>query len=253
MICDSISNGATYYHFEDGPVLEPFLVRVVRANLKINPLIQVYDENTGDDSAHLLWNMLYPTSTVQRSTDPTHVSWFKGRDEPATFPRVSWLRIVSEITPWVIEVHARDKERGVTCGDVIDAIGYDFNKRTQKEDFQIYTALEQRELTNAYHWNRSRNPGAPGGQLGSGMKRLDFLRSRTMFGGLELNERTVKRVCGEVLPCTFVLKCAPAMEPSKREQQERELRMKASGRSRANSTNTRITVEGPSSIDDDSE
>ncbi|KAF8968274.1 hypothetical protein BDZ97DRAFT_1799648 [Flammula alnicola] len=243
-----------------GPVLDPFLVKVVKAQVAINPLIQPLPED-GPEQKHLNWNMLFPTSTVQRSGDPSHVSWSNGREEPATFPRLSSLKLVSDYIPWLIDVKAKDPDRGVTCGEVIEAIGYDLSKFSNKQDFDNLPPQDKQDLTAAYRWNRSRNPGVPGGSLGQGMKRLDFLRKHTMFAGIENNERTVRRVCGEALPCVFALKCA-ATYMTKDEIKQQESRMRASSahgsrnsgpRSRANSTNTRITVQAPSSTTGDSD
>ncbi|KDR81937.1 hypothetical protein GALMADRAFT_207304 [Galerina marginata CBS 339.88] len=237
-----------------GPVLDPFLIRVVKAQVRLNTLLQPLPED-GSDEVHLKWNMLFPTSTVQRSIDPSHVSWSNGRDAPATFPRVSQLCLISNSFPWMIEVHAQEKERGVTCGEVIESIGRNMNKLSNNSDFASLPREEQRTLKDAYKHNRSRSPGVPGGQLGEGLKRLDFLRRNTMFAGIEANERTVKRICGEALPCTFVLKCSGTYPMTQKEIKDQEARRRAASsqghRSRANSTTARVTVHPPSSDDDD--
>ena len=56
------------------------------------------------------------------------------------------------------------------------------------------------------------------------MKRLDFLRDKVLFGGIEANEAVVKRLCGEALPCTFVLRCQhmfPMTQQEARQQRSR--------------------------------
>ena len=198
--------------------------------------------------------MLFPTSTVQRSTDPSHISWSKGRDAPATFPRVSSLRLVSDTIPWVLPVEARDIGIGVTCGEVIDSIAHQLAKFSDKHDYERLTPNLRREVGIAYRRNRSREPGVPGGQLGQGMKRLDFLRLDTMFSGIELNDRVVKRVCGDVLPCVFVLKCSKTFPMTRQEAEDHQARLQADNsgrpRSRANST-TRIVVHPPTPASDD--
>ena len=187
----------------DGDVLDPFLIRVVRADVMLNPLI-----SPRSDRVHLNWNMLFPTSTVQSSTDPSHISWSKGRDAPATFPRISSLRLVSDTIPWVLNVEAKDIGIGVTCGEVIDSIGQQLLKCIDEHDYERLTLSLRQEVDNAYRRNRSREPGVPGDQLGQEMKRLDFLKQDTMFAGIEVNDRVVKRVCGDFFPCVFVLKCS---------------------------------------------
>ena len=246
----------------DGPVLDPFLVKVVRAQVKLNPLICPLPED-GSEQIHLNWNMLFPTSTVQRSTDPSHISWSKGREAPATFPRITELHLVSDTVPWMMSIRAHDRDRGITCGEVIDGIGRNLGQLTKPDDFQNFSPQVRKELTLAYQHNRSRSPGVPGGQLSQGMKRLDFLRKNTMFAGVEVADRTVKRICGDVLPCVFVLKCSTTYPMTKKELQDQEARRKgyapsdrsgpSGGRSRAGSNATRVSVIPPSDNGSDSD
>jgi hypothetical protein len=241
----------------DGPVLDPLVVPLLDVHLRINPLIQPLLDDDPSDRVHLNWNMIFPTSTVQRSTDPSHVSWVNGRNAPATFPRLSMLRIVSEGLPWVIQVRAAEGNKGVTCGEVIETLGYELGRLSSRADFESLPSRERAEVTAAYKHNRSRAPGVPGGLLGQGMKRLDFLRSSTIFAGIDINDRVTHRVCGTLLPATFVLKCSTSYPMTRQEIRDREARMNAANnagsraRSRANSTNTRITIHPPSSTGDD--
>jgi hypothetical protein len=200
--------------------------------------------------------MLFPTSSILRSTDPTHVSWSKGRDAPATFPRISSLQLVSETIPWVLNVKARDNSVGITCGEVIDSIGHQLNKFSNKQDYDRLPHNARREVSHAYRHNRSRENGVPGGQLGAGMKWLDFLRQDTMFAGIDIDERVVKSICGEVLPCVFVLKCSKTLPSTRQEAEDREARLRAEKapsrpRSRATSSTTRITVRPPTTTGSD--
>ncbi|KAF8898204.1 hypothetical protein CPB84DRAFT_1151043 [Gymnopilus junonius] len=246
-----------------GPVLEPFIAHIVKADIQVNPLIACLPED-GGDQVHLKWNMIFPTSTIQRSDDKAYISWSRGRDDPATYPRITAMRIVSETFPWMIEVNAQNKELGITCGEVIDTIGRELVKFSNKADFACLPIKEQRDVSAAYNHNRSRHPGVPGGMLGQGMKRLDFLRRNTMYSGLEGNNKAVKRLTGEALPCAFVLRCSTTFPMTKQEALDQETRMKASSanaspnmraRSRANSTSTpnggRIHVVPPSSSGSD--
>ncbi|PPQ79654.1 hypothetical protein CVT26_015780 [Gymnopilus dilepis] len=249
-----------------GPVLEPFIAHVVQANIKTNPLISCLPDD-GSDQVHLKWNMLFPTSTIQRSDDKPYVSWLNGRDDPATYPRITSLRIVTDTIPWMIEVKAQNKDLGVTCGEVIESICHELVKFSNKADFMSLSTHEQRDVSAAYTHNRSRDPSVPGGMLGTGMKRLDFLRRNTMFGGIEKNDNAVKRITGEALPCTFVMRCLTAFPMTQQERQDQEARMRANSahpspnmkaRSRAGSMSARGTPSGgrisvvpPSSSDSD--
>ena len=214
--------------------------------MKLNPLISPLPED-GPDQVHLIWNMLFPTSMVQRSTDSSHISWSKGRDAPATFPRVSSLRLVSDTIPWVLNVEARDIGIGVTCGDVIDSIEQQLVKFSDKRDYERLTRSLRQEVGEAYRRNRSRDPDVPGGRrLGEAMKRLDFLRQDTMFAGIEVNDRVVKKLCGDVLPCVFVLKCSKR-SPLRQEVEDQDTRLRSNSSSRLRtSSSTRNNVH-PSS------
>ena len=219
--------------------------------MKLNPLISPLLED-GSNRVHLIWNMLFPTSTVQRSANSFRIYWSKGRDAPATFPRVSSLRLVSDTIPWVLNVEARDIGIGITCGEMIDSIGHQLVKIPDKHDYERLTSSLRQQVDNAYHRNRSWEPGVPGGQLGQEMKRLDFLRQDTMFAGIEVNDRVVKRLCGDVLPCVFVLKCSEILPLTRQEVEDREARLRSNSwpRSRACS-GTRINVHPPSTADSD--
>jgi hypothetical protein len=208
--------------------------------VKLNPLISPLAEDASDQ-IHLNWNMLLPTSTAQRSADLPHVSWWKGRDAPATFPRISSLRLVSDTIPWVLHVEAKDISLGVTCGEVIDSIGQQLHKFSRKRDYDRLTSSLRREVSIAYRHNRSRDSG---GHLGQGLKRLDFLRQDTMFAGIEADDRVVKRVCGDVLPCTFVLKCSKTFPMTRQEVEDQEARLHAGSSSRP-SSNTWVNVHPP--------
>ena len=85
----------------------------------------------------------------------------------------------------------------------------------------------------------------PGGRLQQTLLRCDWLGQDTMFGGLVDDERFVREVCKDNLPCTFELKCVrryPMTEAEVREEEEREreeeARVRRKSRSRAASRAT---------------
>jgi uncharacterized protein DUF6699 len=189
----------------DGPVLEPMSVKAVGTIPKMNPLlIPLGDE---EDRPHLRWNMLFSTAHCHRSTDPSHRSWSNGRQEPATFPRVTELRLVSHAFPWIINVRATNRATGVTCGDLIEQLSDHLQRRLRKEDYEGAPALRRRAVRDAYHHNRSRSMGVPGGQLGDGLKALDWLGTQTMFGGIQQNEQLLLERFNVVMPCVLELLC----------------------------------------------
>jgi hypothetical protein len=186
-------------------VLEPMLIKAVGAKLEINPLLLPIGDD--DERPHLRWNMLFSTAHCHRSTDPTHRSWSNGRQEPATFPRVTALRLISDVFPWILDIKATSTTTGVTCGDVIEQLSDHLQRRLRKEDYEGASGIKRRAIRDAYHHNRSRNAGVPGGQLGDGLKALDWLGSQTMFGGALLNETLVRDRFNVVMPCMLELVC----------------------------------------------
>lgn len=156
--------------------------------------------------------MLFPTSTCHRSTDRKGRSWMEGRDEPATFPRVTMLRLACRNIPWLMSIRARNPSAGVTCGDVIDDICDNLYRHVSKDE--MASTKKQRAITETYWYNRSTAPDVPGGRLGDGVRRVDWLLRHTAFGGIERNEDVVRARCGgEVLPCTFELRCEQKFAP----------------------------------------
>ncbi|KAJ7084818.1 hypothetical protein B0H15DRAFT_382226 [Mycena belliarum] len=208
-----------------GPVLEPFLVRAVRAHVRLNPLIHPLAETGGQP--YLKWNMLFPSNQCQRSDDPVHISWAKGRKEPLTFPRVTFVRLVSDAFPWAISITAHNRDIGVTCGDLIDQVSRDMYQLTGQAEYEALGNAKKRTVADAYRHNRSRANGVPGGQLNPGMLRLDWLGLDTMFGGVRENERLVRRICGDVLPCTFELVCVKRYPMTAEEIRNQELMQRA--------------------------
>jgi hypothetical protein len=102
------------------------LITAVAAMPQINPLlIPIGDE---EDRSHLRWNMLFSIAHCHHSTDPSHRSWSNGRQEPATFPRVTELRMISHAFPWIVNIRATNRAIGVTCGDLIEQLSEHLQK-----------------------------------------------------------------------------------------------------------------------------
>ncbi|EIN07959.1 hypothetical protein PUNSTDRAFT_121126 [Punctularia strigosozonata HHB-11173 SS5] len=222
-----------------GPVLEPFVAKVVRAHLELNPLLQAPADNHSPDKdpPYLKWCMLFPESFCQRSSDPPHRSWMVGRDEPATFPRVTHLRIISPSFPWTVDVRAEDRGIGVTCGDVIQQLDKFLHELVRKEEYAHAGKQRSKMMNEAYHFNRSTAHGVPGGRLGAGMRRLDWLCRETMWGGLEENDRYVREHAAG-LSCTFVLTCKKMYALTEEEIRNQE-QLEAEARSRPRSVLSR--------------
>lgn len=183
------SNG--FPNYLDGPVLTPMIVSIVEAKLRMNPIL--LPPSHPDSKAHLTWNLLCPTSDIHYSTDPVHKSWSTGRHSPATFPRTNQLIIITTVNTWqwYIPVNAHNPKVGVTCTEIVDAVEKSMRRMTVKKDWNAIPTRElQNEVAQSYKRNRGRGEGlsfkVPGGNLGDGMVRMDFLRDYIYWGGLEV-------------------------------------------------------------------
>lgn len=196
-----------------GPVLDPVNAAILKVNFKINPLLMPPPE--GDSKRPFLeWCMLFQSNYARRSDEDPYVSWMKGRDSPATFPRLSSLRLISRRFTWFIDVKASHPSKGVTCGDIIDTLSTFFYEIVPEREFKAASISHQNSISAAYHHNRSRSDGVPGGRLGQGLRRCDFLLDDSMYGGIEVDMDYVRERMrmGSVKPKRdmtniFVLKC----------------------------------------------
>ncbi|KAF7975012.1 hypothetical protein HWV62_10629 [Athelia sp. TMB] len=203
---------------QSGPTLEPFLLRRVRANLSINPLLQPAEDDL--KRPYIEWNMLFPTARCHRSDDKPGRSWSAGRNDAATFPRVTTLRIISRGMPWLIEVNAQNPKAGVTCGELIEKICETLHTLVNKKEMKM--APNERAIHEAYWYNRSTDGyDVPGGRLGDGVRRIDWLLNNTAFGGIVRNDDLVRAQCGgALLPCTLEMKCEPRFTPEREKEEE---------------------------------
>lgn len=208
----------------DGPVLTPLILRIVGAQLRVNPLLSPPTQDF--DQVYLKWNMLFNASHCVRSDDRPDRSWSNGRASPATNPRLAEVRIISRTFPWIVAVHAADTKIGVTCGEIIDRLDDFLHKNLRKEDAELDSGSHRAERDQAYYHNRSTAIGVPGGRLGDGLRRLDWLCKDTMFGGLEVDNNHGREFFGGASPpAILTLVCTkryPLTEQELDEQNARE-------------------------------
>jgi hypothetical protein len=185
--------------FPDGIVLNPTKIAIMKPTIQLHPLLG----GSNDPKAPaLVFDLLFPTSRIHLSTEHPSRSWMGGRHDPATFPRVDFLRIISPHVPWTVEVRNPD---GVTCGDVCERLYAKFNELVARPEWETVPPEYKKEVTLAYKKNRSTEPGYPGGMMGAGIKRVDFLGERTMFGGAQIDDEFVKERVGSGLGVCIVL------------------------------------------------
>ncbi|KAI6012873.1 hypothetical protein PISMIDRAFT_13915 [Pisolithus microcarpus 441] len=201
------------------PVLEPSLAGVLGTVVRINPLLAP----PGDlPEPQLRWNMLFHPSSCNHQTDGRR-SWMEQREAPATYPRLTYVKIISSSFPWMIQIDARDLTTGVTCGEILDGISEYLYSDVTKDESEMVSETSKLHIFSTYEHNRSTDPNVPGGGLGVALKRLDWLGNNTMFGGLVLSDEFTKEDCGDTPPTTFDLKCLPNRPPTPQELHEQPL------------------------------
>ncbi|KAH6919184.1 hypothetical protein BKA70DRAFT_1249503 [Coprinopsis sp. MPI-PUGE-AT-0042] len=229
MNVDRVDKFASGKHY--GPVLSPFLVHVLKIKLEVNPLI--LPSLSGPERPTLKWNMLFASNSAYLSSDPPTKS--------CHFPRVTELSLASSLMtfPWLIRIKADDPALGVTCGEVIRALSKELQKNTTQSDWKWLQHFPngqdlQGKVGQSWKHNRSTSMGVPGGELGQGMRRLDFLQDWCWWDGIELvdthdpeGRELMKRVLstsnvpgGKGLPCVFVFRSEQRQMRSQRDHSE---------------------------------
>jgi hypothetical protein len=121
----------------------------------------------------------------------------------------------------MIIIKAADGDAGVTCGDVIDGVDDFLHGMVKKEEFEGAGRQRKKDMTSAYHINRSTAHGVPGGRLGEGIRRLDWLVKDTIYGGINRNDGFVRAEYGG-LPATLELRCDMRIPLTQQEIHEQE-------------------------------
>lgn len=192
---------------------------ILEVQFEINPLLLPPDDSATE---YLKWDMVFETNYCYLTTDPATVSWQRGRNQPATFPRVQSLRLVSRLLPYSIDVHTSHLDVGVTCGEVIETIGRVLHEKASQSEYEARLPRDrQHQVALSYHRNRSREPDVPGGRLSSGLLKLDVLGRNSMFGGIKLDAAFARAACGADMPATFELVCGRKLISSEKELEDR--------------------------------
>ncbi|PFH53557.1 hypothetical protein AMATHDRAFT_1209 [Amanita thiersii Skay4041] len=181
-----------------GPVLSQTDLYLLKPDLEIHPIL------TNQHSFHLSFNLV----TGQTSGDQPNMPFDK-KDEPATMPRVTQLYIITKLSPWCTVV---TNERGVTMADVCTTIWKDYaeNFITETELGILPLRVKDQVKRAAMHntSNAAPNsssqwyyPSAPPSRF----KRVDWLRERIYFDGLQKNDGYVESRLGFKAPNIFVM------------------------------------------------
>ena len=166
--------------------------------LELHPLLTPASSRS---EIHLVWDMRWPARHCQRSDEPESRSWVRGRAFPATYPRVTSLRMLCSGLRWQCTIVASNEEQGVTCEDVIEGLQFFMEVRVSQDELERASAGRQEILSHAYWDNRSTEPGSPGRLLPNTLLRFDWLGKKTKFGGLAtIDAYTARESFGTNLP-----------------------------------------------------
>jgi hypothetical protein len=96
----------------------------------------------------------------------------------------------------------------------------------KKGDADLDSPAHAAERNAAYHHNRSTAIGVPGGRLGEGLRRLDWLCRETMYGGLMVDEAHCHDAFSTNVPGVVSLICTTMYPLTEQEMEEQEAREK---------------------------
>ena len=181
-------------HHIDGPVHNARTATLLDTTFEVNPILRHLPPQS--DENRLEYNVLFSLSTASLFKDKQEISWVDGRDEPAVLPRVETLTLISEHFPWMIYVKASDADVGVTCADVMEALSKDLHKSFSKDEVDRWSKGRLEKISAVYHYNRKAKEGVPGGALGKGFRRVDYLSEYTIFDGIEYDDAMARERFG---------------------------------------------------------
>ena len=170
------------------------MATVLDTIFEVNPILRHLPPQS--DENRLEYNVLFSLSTASLFKDKQEISWVDGRDEPAVLPRVETLTLISEQFPWMISVRASDADVGVTCSDVMETLHKDLHKSFSRDEVNRWSKERLEKISAVYHYNRQAKENVPGGALGKGFRRVDYLNEYTIFDGIEYDEAMARERFG---------------------------------------------------------
>ena len=165
-------------------------------NVRLNPYLQHRCNGPHPISFDIALgpNRIIHNTHASSSTTPLDPARSK---QLATYPPVRQMRIqgVAEDPlphfPWLIEV---ENTRGITCGDVFDAIARKFVEYVPEEEYNSWTKHRKTVAARSYH-QRVRTPAVDParpdevpdgrGHHHDGLRRIDYMGAKVIFHGLE--------------------------------------------------------------------
>ncbi|EIN07931.1 hypothetical protein PUNSTDRAFT_121105 [Punctularia strigosozonata HHB-11173 SS5] len=194
---DAVGKWAAGTHY--GPVLTQTDLYLLNTDLQLNPILT----NSNSDF-HLVFNVSTGQTGGFNPDARDRDLPFTAKDEPATLPRVTELILISNLTPWCTIVK---NERGVTLSDVCTTIWKDYTENfvTDGEYAALPPRLQEHVRRTAAHnqggWSGFYTPAPQVNRF----KRVDWLRERVYFEGLDRNDNYAVQRLGFKAPNIFVM------------------------------------------------
>ena len=131
----------------------------------------------------LLWDLRYSPDYARLSSAPDRRLSSSVKAQYATNPPVPIFRVTCGILPyrdWTIEVH---NSRGVTVGDVLNALYRELRHRVNSAEWNGAPRPHQARVAETFY-SRSRRSPDPRYEQRAGVRRVDWLLKSTVFVGL---------------------------------------------------------------------
>ncbi|KAL5522976.1 hypothetical protein ACEPAF_1243 [Sanghuangporus sanghuang] len=131
----------------------------------------------------LLWDLRYPPEYARLASARDRRLSSSVTSQYATSPPVPIFRVTCGIFPyrnWTIEVH---NSRGVTVGDVLNALYRELRHRVNSAEWNGAPRTHQARVAEAFY-GRSRRSADPRHEQHAGVRRIDWLLKSTAFVGL---------------------------------------------------------------------
>jgi len=187
-----------------GPVLSPTDLYLLKADLEIHPILA-----GKHPKFHLVFSLLTGNAGGFNAEARDRDLAFTAKEEPATWPRVQQLIIITEHSPWCTIV---TNEKGVTNHDILQAIWKDYAEHMVTDpEFTSVPARIQEAIKRAAQNNQAaQNGGQHWGYYSPAIqpnrvRRVDWVRERIYFEALRKNDAYVKTRLGFAAPNIFVL------------------------------------------------
>ncbi|KAI0071369.1 hypothetical protein K474DRAFT_633601 [Panus rudis PR-1116 ss-1] len=172
------------------------------SDIIVHPFLRVFDDSV---NPLLRWNMHFRPDNSQLSIvdNAEDLSLSGGLAEPATSPALPFMELISPLLPSSITVHPSQGSNVVTCGDILTEIHKYMCKPVPRSLYDQQDSDTRKALSHAYYHNRrSTDPNVPGATMEPGLRWIDWLDSRTFFGGI-----VYKGILGDPPSNTFELRC----------------------------------------------